>query len=378
MKILLIGNYLGEAQPSMERFAQMMLRGVRERGHEARLIRAPRVFGRPFRTGTSTFKWAGYVDQFGVFPLLLNRQARWADLIHICDHSNSVLAPFAGRKPCMITCHDLIAVRAALGEFSTEQRPAWTGSIYQRWIFECLRRLSNIACVSRETQRDVERLLGATSRRIAVIPNALDNAFRAVLAPDALTVTAVSGVGIEKPFLLHVGGNDWYKNRVGALRIFSQLVSNPGWKNFQLVLAGKPLDRRSRETVQSLGITSKIIEATMISHAQLRNLYCSAKALLFPSLHEGFGWPIIEAQACGCVVITSDREPMTDIAGGAAILIDPTNVPEAVARILAGWKNRSKLVQAGLTNSQKYSQDKMIQSYLEMYSSIIDDNSGAC
>ena len=81
------------------------------------------------------------------------------------------------------------------------------------------------------------------------------------------------------------------------------------------------------------GLRDRVIELTNITNEDLRALYSKATALLFPSLREGFGWPIIEAQACGCPVFTSDRVPMTEVGGDAAIYLDPTD-PRPAPRLL--------------------------------------------
>jgi len=88
--------------------------------------------------------------------------------------------------------------------------------------------------------------------------------------------------------------------------------------------------------------------------------------LLFPSLYEGFGWPIVEAQSCGCMVVTSNREPMQEVAGGAAILVDPEQPEEAAAGIAAGWPRRDALRAAGLLNVQRFGRQEIMGGY-EMF-----------
>jgi glycosyltransferase involved in cell wall biosynthesis len=94
-------------------------------------------------------------------------------------------------------------------------------------------------------------------------------------------------------------------------------------------------------------------------------------ALLFPSLHEGFGWPIIEAQRCGCPAITSDRPPMTEVAGGAALLIDPADEAGAAKLIAENLENMPDLRQAGLTNAKRFSPESIFAAYESFFAGIL-------
>jgi glycosyltransferase involved in cell wall biosynthesis len=93
--------------------------------------------------------------------------------------------------------------------------------------------------------------------------------------------------------------------------------------------------------------------------------------MLFPSLEEGFGWPILEAQACGCPVATTDRRPMNEVAGGAATLIDPAK-PECAARTIAeALKNPAQMRADGLRNAAKYSVERMLEQCEALYREVI-------
>ena len=100
-------------------------------------------------------------------------------------------------------------------------------------------------------------------------------------------------------------------------------------------MAGAPWSEKMRNFVTANNLGGGVIEIVDPSNEDLRSLYSGAAALLFPSLYEGFGWPLIEAQSCGCPVITSNRPPMTEVAADAALYIDPANESEAAAFIAA-------------------------------------------
>src|SRR5262249_48096481 len=138
--VLLIGNYPLDRQQSMQRFGTMMLQGLGNAGISAELI-APRPrFGKFRALGSFIAKWLGYVDKFLLFPREL--RARVAKLkpavVHICDHSNAMYRSTVRDAPVVVTCHDLLAVRGALGE-ETNCPASFTGKILQRWILDGLR-----------------------------------------------------------------------------------------------------------------------------------------------------------------------------------------------------------------------------------------------
>jgi glycosyltransferase involved in cell wall biosynthesis len=101
-------------------------------------------------------------------------------------------------------------------------------------------------------------------------------------------------------------------------------------------MAGQPFMREMRRFQYDNAAGRDVIELIDPSNEELQALYSCANLMLFPSLQEGFGWPIIEAQACGCPVVTSNRMPMTEIGGDAATYIDPDNIQEAAPQLRAG------------------------------------------
>jgi glycosyltransferase involved in cell wall biosynthesis len=130
-----------------------------------------------------------------------------------------------------------------------------------------------------------------------------------------------------------------------------------------LVFAGDPLSAEERQLARDCGVSSGIVEVVKPSDAQLRLLYNDAAALVFPSLHEGFGWPLLEAQACGCPVICSDREPMPEVTGDAALFCAADDAAAFAARVLELEHDaalRGDLVRRGLANAAGHSRSAMI------------------
>jgi len=376
MKVLLLGNYVNDGQESMQRFSAFMEQGLTQAGHEVRLLRPPSVFGKLRPSWQGVGKWLGYVDKFACFPHTLRAAVSEADVVHICDHANSFYTKYLKSVANLVTCHDLLAVRSALGEFS-QNRTRWTGRRLQALIMKNLMKAQHIACVSDATRNDVLRLTGIGEDRVSRVYNSLNYPYFRMRVNEAAPRLRSLSVDPDQSFLLHVGGNQWYKNRMGVLRIFALLRKLTTSRNLRLVMVGKPWTGEMRRFVTENELSNSTLQLTMVADEDLRALYSIATLLLFPSLEEGFGWPIIEAQACGCPVATSSRPPMDEVAGNAAIYVDPES-PSAAAATLreALAKSLDSLREASVRNAARF-KPGMIDAYIALYEKVRSEKRAA-
>lgn len=374
MKILLIGNYVNNRQQSMQRFARLMHDSLRETGQEVRLLQPPSIFGRlkPGETGIS--KWLGYVDRFLLFRISLWRVAAWAEVVHICDQANAVYAPWLDGKAHIVTCHDMLAIRSALSEVP-ENPTSWSGRVYQRWVLSGLRRAQHVACGSHQTRKELIRVTGLPPERTSVATYALNYPYYPMPPEEALPRLQALGLSDKRPFFLHVGGNQWYKNRLGVLRIFAELVQNRDYQGHHMVMAGKPWTAKMRQLVHDLHLEKQVVELVEVSNKDLHALYSRAEGLIFPSLAEGFGWPVIEAQACGCPVFASERSPIPEVGGAGAVYFDPEDEAGAARVIIQALTKRERLRVAGSQNAARYSVAAMMCAYLEAYRRVLKERS---
>jgi glycosyltransferase involved in cell wall biosynthesis len=380
MRILLIGNFAPDRQESMLRFASLLANALRGEGHdvstwspEPKLVRLlPR-----YRYGGPA-KFVGYLDKFVLFPRRVRRQfarGQRADVVHIVDHANAVYGPLFSGRPLVATCHDLLQIRAARGEFP-QHRVSSLGRRYQRWILESIARLPHVTVPSAQTGLDLQRLAGLHAEQISVIPHALNYPYQRSSPQTARLVVGRMLRERQLPpgalehggrgFVLNVGGGQWYKNRHGLLEIYAglrQRLTPPP----RLLMVGKPLSAELNARVDQLGLRDDLVQLSTISEPELQALYSLAEAFLFPSWHEGFGWPVAEAQVCGCPVFTSDRAPMTEVGGDAAVYLDPASPVSAVERILEAWPRRAEMAERGLARAGEWSRALMIERYVAAY-----------
>ena len=381
LKILLVGNYTADRQESMQRFASVLESTFIGMGQSCILIKPISIIGKCHFSIKGLNKWLGYIDKFIFFPFILKREAKAGafDIIHICDHSNAPYIKSLRTYSTCITCHDLLAIRSAEGHF-TQNPVKKTGRIFQKWIKNGLKNAPSIAFVSNKTEVDFIETIGTPISQSRVIYNGLNYNYR----PLALAECKPS-LNLHAPFLdtcdyiLHVGNNNWYKNREGLLTLFAT-IKKKSPTPLKLVLVGQPLTPTLKSLAKKLNITPDIIETGPLSNHDLNAFYSQARCLIFPSIEEGFCWPILEAMAAGCPVITTKKQPMEEIGGKSATYIDP--YPNDVS-LIQEWcdhssdilfnllnesiESKSHLIQKGFSHAQHFSTEHMARCYLEFY-----------
>ena len=369
MKVLIVGNYPLADQKSMYYFAQLLVRGLLSQGQEVRLIRPFAFFGRwrPFESTPG--KWLSYIDRFILFPFLLVWESHQFDVVHVADHANAPYVLWLGRKPNVVTCHDMLAIRSAFGEIP-DNPTGWTGRLYQRLILWGLRKADHVVCVSMQTQREWFRFAPTYSGISSFVPLSLNYNYRPMLSSDLRERLQKLGLGKE-PYVLHVGSNNWYKNRLGLVKIYGALRERTPFNGHHLVIAGKPLDNAPRQWLKVNGLLDLLHETGPVDNENLCALYSGADILIFPSLQEGFGWPIIEAQSCGCLVAATKYPPMDEVGGNGAIYFDPNRIEDAANVIVNNWPRRYDIIENGFFNAQRYFTCNMISGYISAYQRIL-------
>ncbi len=374
MKVLLVCNYLADGQQSMVRFGELLESALLRKGCAAQVIRpqarASRLLRRTAFGGWR--RWFGYFDKYVLFPRELARcvaveSAEGPLVVHIVDHSNAVYVPRRPTEPWVVTCHDLLAVRGALGE-DTDCPASMIGRRLQARVVAGLIRAHAVACDSTSTLQDLERLVRPVrSQQRSVILLGLNHPYRPIASAEASgRLAAIAHIPWDKPFLIHVGSNLRRKNKEAVIRILGQLSTR--WQG-NIVFCGAELTSELRIQAAAVGLGGRVFSLPHPSNEQLEAAYSLAHALVFPSTCEGFGWPIIEAQACGCPAICSDRTSLPEIGGVAALvhaLDDEAGMAESVVR-LAEPAFRGDRIYRGFDNLKRFTVEEMIDRYIEFY-----------
>jgi glycosyltransferase involved in cell wall biosynthesis len=373
---ILIGNYPPDRQESMIRFTNLLANGLKSRGMTVEIVTPRRtLLGKNSNPNKGVSKWLGYLDKWMLFPFSLRRVVRkrrrefgYSVHYHICDHSNSPYLAHLPKNRTGITCHDVLAIRGALGYPDAYCAASRTGVILQRWILKHLHIARRIACVSHLTLRHLCEITGEKAHKNGwtVVHNAFNAEFGKIETSDASQILERQGISLPQPFLLHIGSNLPRKNRRMLLQMIAQGIQSwPG----HVCFAGEPMDALLSEEARVLGIQDRVHSVSKPDHKTLCALYSLAHALVFPSFSEGFGWPLIEAQACGTPVIASNLEPLPEVSGGAALHADPHDA-QAFAAALMSLNDaavRNSLVEQGLKNAVRFNLGTMVDGYLALH-----------
>ncbi|AFY59953.1 glycosyltransferase family 1 protein [Synechococcus sp. PCC 6312] len=373
MKIVLISNYIPDGQESMLRFARLLYKNYQDIGHDVKLIHPPIILGRFGKPHQGLGKWLGYIDKFFLFSLKLFYIK--ADIIHLCDHGNAMLIPYIKHKKHLVTCHDLLAIRSALG-LVPENPTLRSGRIFQDLIVNALSQVKFAVCVSEATRQALISIVKLNYFQTQVIYSGQNFDYHKIEKENIQYRLSELSYLTLFPFILHIGDEKWYKNRPGLLRIYSLYLKQNPASQVKLVLAGKPLSNSLKQYIHELELKEKVIECIKPTNEQLEALYSAAQALLFPSLDEGFGWPVIEAQACGCPVVCSNNGSLAEVAA-CGTLTAPAENENELARLLEkaihNQQTREQMIREGYENTKKFTTKRMINEYLELYQKIIDD-----
>lgn len=226
-----------------------------------------------------------------------------------------------------------------------------------RSIGQGLNRSRVILCVSECVRQIGIRDFGLDPKRLTVVHHGVDPAFYPRSKERSARFLAAQ-YGIDRPYALFVGQMKARKNIIGILQAFER-VRAWGDSELCLVLAG----RRGRtsdgmdEVISRLRLDRHVIELGHVRQEHLPELYSAAEMLIFPSLFEGFGFPVIEAMACGTPVVTSNVSALPEVAGSAALLVDPNSVEEiaaAMARLRGDLELQSTLRTLGLARAREF------------------------
>lgn len=259
-------------------------------------------------------------------------------------------APLFSNCRYVVMVHDLIPLR-----FPKPFSPLTP--YFRYYIPQVLAQAEHIICNSAATAQDIIDFFNIPSEKITPILLAYDaDRFRFLNLPTS-------------NYFLYIGRHDPYKNLQRLVNAFAAL---PSCHDYELWLAGPP-DRRYTSSlmtqVEQLGLTNQVKFLDYVPYAQLPTIINQAIALVFPSLWEGFGLPVLEAMACGTPVITSNLSSLPEVVGDAAILVNPYKVGEIAAAMQAVAESaevRSRLCQAGIARASHFSWAKTGKATVEV------------
>lgn len=293
-------------------------------------------------------------------------RTRPPDLLFVPSH----VLPLVHPKRSVVTIHDL-------GYLYYPEAHTLTQNVYLRWSTRYnARSAARVLADSEATRQDIIRNYQIDREKVVVVYPGRDEALVPVTDP-AMLAAARARYGLPLRYLLYVGTLHPRKNLVRLVQAFAALVqpatsnAQPPVPDLHLVLAGQKgwLYEEIFTQVRKLGLTGHVALTGYVPDSDLPALLSGASAFVFPSLYEGFGFPVLEAMACGTPVVCANVSSLPEVAGDAALLVDPTDteaLTAALRRLLTEEELRHQLVARGFRQAEQFSWRRCARDVLQV------------
>jgi glycosyltransferase involved in cell wall biosynthesis len=284
----------------------------------------------------------------------------------IC-HFPNYLAPVFSACPYVVTIHDMTL-------FITPRYHRFKKLVLDRTLVpHVARRAAGIVTVSKSARDDIVRHLKVPREKVRVVMNAVSPAFKRTSDPAKLEAVRAR-YGLSVPYVLYVGTIEPRKNLVRLIQAFAPLKKR-GLPH-KLVLVGQagwhcePIYAE----VEKQGLQGDVIFTGYVPFEDLPALYSAAEVMAFPSLYEGFGLPVLEAMACGTPVVTSASSSLAEVAGEAALLVDPYSVEAIAYALFAVYSDATmaeELREKGTRRAAHFTWESAARSTLDLYEQVL-------
>jgi len=275
--------------------------------------------------------------------------------------------------PFFVNCKKIVVVHD-LGFYLPFKIYPLHDIVYIRLMLKSsIRRADHVIAVSQNTKKDIVRIIGIDENDVTVTYEAPNERYKEI--NDERTLNNVkTKYDLNHPFIFNPSSCDLRKNVVRLLKAFKRIEKKIPHKLF--ITGRKP--RRIREVnkiINKLNIGKRVKIHSRIPSDDMPAIYNLADLCVYPSLYEGFGLPILEAMSCGCPVIASKTSSMPEIAGDAAILVNPyeeKEITDAMHKVLTNDELKRSLIKKGLRRVQKFSWEKTAEETLEIFKIVME------
>lgn len=291
---------------------------------------------------------------------------------HILDQSYAHLLNVIDPARSVITVHDLIPILAWKGAIPGLSYPHYP--LLYKLTIASLRKARAVVAVSERTKRDLVTHCALIGSNITVVHNGIDDRFYSMSMDERVALRNSFGFPDQGTHLVLITGGQSYKNHRTSVQIIARLqyvIKQP----VQLVWLGAD-NYEYEKCLEKVALTNTVIRLGNLSIERLVGLYNSVDCLLFPSWYEGFGWPPLEAMACGTPVVTSNAASLPEVVADAALTAAPDDIDglsEAVRILLEDEDLRGDYIKRGYENAGRFTWDRCASKVASLYQQIIDD-----
>ena len=350
MKVTIFRDIKEENWPSMELYADQLIRHLQREFSDEVAIK-PVSVGPFFSMMKGRFLTASvYATRATKYPVVASLNQ--GDVNHIIDHTYAQLANFVDRRRTVVTCHDL----APLVLRDTLPKPS-VGLAFWDWAFRGMLKAAKIIADSENTRKDILRFTDYPLDRVEVIYPGIGDAFQPIADRDTLEM-ARERLGLPRAaIILHVGHCRQRKNIEGMLMALKELACGKV-DRVRFVQVGGAFSRDQWRLIDKLHLRDCVTQINWVHSSDLPLVYNLADVFVFPSHYEGFGFPPLEAMACGTPVVSSNASSLPEIVGDAAITVSPSDhqgLAAAIEKLLGDAELRDSLVAKGLARAKLFS-----------------------
>lgn len=353
MRILIDAHMVGERESGNERYMLNLIRALRDLAPPSDFLVA----------GTHPELLEPVVKPDRQWRLFSVSRSPWRrlflDLPGIAAREKVSLMHVTYTGPLLSTCPLAVTVH----DVSYWRHPEWFSNrdnfVLRLGVAMTLRRARGVITVSDHARSEIISCYGLPEDKVHVTQEAADPWFCPVAPLESKALEWMRRAGIRKPYVLAVGNLQPRKNLIRLVRAFAACLRESK-HDCQLVCAGRAKWRESEiyELISREGVVDSVVFPGYLPDEKLVDLYREAQVFVYPSLYEGFGLPVLEAMACGTPVITSNVASIPEVAGDAAIMVDPLDVQSlknALRRVLADSDLRRELSARGLIQASRFS-----------------------
>lgn len=371
IKVNLFTNYTGDAQYSMLFYGAELEKNLKscftDSCQTAIFTPTETGFSKIIRRNLIGRKIDSYWNRFVKHSIIAKKIS--GGINHITDHNNSYLMGYLDPLRTVITCHDLIYFRDPDKKNNKFLLPRHA---IRKYTISGLKRAAKIIAVSENTKRDIIELFNVPPAKIAVIYSGIKSCFNKIEDTNILGKARKRLNFNWDKTILHVGENIYYKN-ISAILYTLKILRETSGKDIHFAKVGRDFTSQQKDLIMKLKLGNHVHYIGNFSDSDLNLVYNLSDILVFPSLYEGFGWPPLEAMACGTPVVCSGRGSLKEILGDSAIFLEPDNhkgIAEAVLVLISDPEMRENKIKQGFENIKRFDWKKTAEAVFQVYQEV--------
>jgi len=305
------------------------------------------------------------------YPLIA--RSNQGDINHISDHSYANLVFSLNAQRTIVTFHDAVLLKLMDGSLPVHFKPRFLRILAQKYSISGIKRAAKVIAISHSSREDFLKYAdGFNPDDVVVVYLGVDPSFKPVKSSELNGLCSKYGLDTQGQYVLHIGHNEFYKNVEMVFQVMGYLE-----KDIHLLKVGSDFSPKQWRLINRLGLKDRVRVLPDVSRHDLPSIYNLASVLLFPSLHEGFGFPVLEAMACGTPVVCSDAASLKEIAAKTCLMYPSDDVEgfvEGIRKVLSDSALRKRMKEDGRERALKFDWDVTARKTYEIYREVYVEN----